>query len=533
MYLMRDNFRKALLNIIHHGDTDIFPFPFERHLFEDKLEESLDILEGIHSDLDTALGVSPPLTLVSLSQVGYYGFRRATLIEPFWNAYYLGLVISIADKIEQSRIPIDEDKVFSYRYEWNDTTNSLFKATTWIDYKKKCVELSNRYMFVLQTDISNFYDRINHHKLDNALRRVENSYISTGIMKLLSAFSKTISYGLPVGGPASRILAELALIQSDSNLKSRGIVFCRYADDYTIFCDSESECYNALILLTEKLAIDQLALQKGKTKIMATEEFRDINSFLDPQPADNEESDDEQKLLNISVRFDPYSATADEDYEKLKDAIREIDIIGILSKEVNKTAIDPTVTKQAIHAIKVLNEDKQASAVSILLDLNNLVTLSPVFPTIMRLVRSIYEDLSEESKTLVDDSLLNLFETDSYLTKIQLNLNYIVQVLAFRHSQAKTELFIKLYEAISNEFLKRQIIVALANWDCDFLLTDIKNNYPTMTRWERRAFIYASYFLGDEGKHWRTHNKNNFNKEETLIRDWSAERRQFHKPILV
>ncbi|MCZ7611906.1 MAG: hypothetical protein M5U17_17330 [Ignavibacterium sp.] len=29
--------------------------------------------------------------------------------------------------------------------------------------------------------------------------------------ELLSAFSGTISYGLPVGGPASRILAELAL----------------------------------------------------------------------------------------------------------------------------------------------------------------------------------------------------------------------------------------------------------------------------------------------------------------------------------
>jgi hypothetical protein len=63
---MRKHFKKALLNIIKHGDTDIFPFPFERYLFEEKNKESLDILESIHGDLDNAISESPPLTLVKL-----------------------------------------------------------------------------------------------------------------------------------------------------------------------------------------------------------------------------------------------------------------------------------------------------------------------------------------------------------------------------------------------------------------------------------------------------------------------------------
>jgi hypothetical protein len=37
---MRDYFKKALTNIFRHGNTDIFPFPFERYLFEQKLEEA-------------------------------------------------------------------------------------------------------------------------------------------------------------------------------------------------------------------------------------------------------------------------------------------------------------------------------------------------------------------------------------------------------------------------------------------------------------------------------------------------------------
>lgn len=348
---MRASFKKALENIIHYGDTDIFPFPFERHLFEDKFQESLDILDKIHKDLTSALSAFPPLTIESLSQVGYYGFRKATLIEPFWNAYFLGLVISIADKIEAMRIPEKDEVVFSYHYKWDDEKKTLFNNTTWIDYKRKCIELSNQYDCVLQTDISNFYDRINHHKLENALKRVVDprSDIPSRIIELLGVFSNTISYGLPVGGPAARILAELALNQSDFNLKSRKIVFCRYADDYTIFCNSESDGYNALLTLCEKLSNDQLALQKGKTKIISSEEFRDIHQFLDPKPVDDKNSDDEQKLLNISVRFDPYSPTAEEDYEHLKEAIQKIDIIGILSKEVNKSVIDQTVTKQAIN----------------------------------------------------------------------------------------------------------------------------------------------------------------------------------------
>ncbi len=316
-------------------------------------------------------------------------------------------------------------------------------------------------------------------------------------------------------------------------MKSRSIVFCRYADDYTIFCNSESEAYKILILLSEKLSNDQLGLQKNKTKIMSSDEFRDIHHFLDPKPAEDKNSEDEQKLLNISIRFDPYSPTAEEDYETLKEAIREIDIISILSKEVNKTRIDQTVTKQAINSIKVLSRLNQVRAIKILLDQNNLITLAPVFTTIIRSVRSIYEDLKDEGKILVDKSLLELFKNESYLTKIEINLNYLVQILSIRHSQEKEKLFVKLYETETNHFLKRQIIVAMANWNCHYWLVDIKNQFTTMTTWERRAFIYASFVLGDEGKHWRNHNKNLFSKEESLIRDWCSERYQNKKIILV
>ena len=530
---MKQHFEQALSNVIQHGDTDVFPFPFERLLFQEKFTDVVKVLENINRDIEKALSERPPLNLVKLSQVGYYGFRQVTLLEPFWNAYLLALVISLADKIEKKRISETQNKVFSYRFQWDANKSSLFKNTTWIDYKKQCVELSKSYKIVLQTDISNFYSRVNHHRLENELKRVDEiSDVPWKIMKLLGVFSGTISHGLPVGGPAARILAELSLNNTDYQLNMRGVIFCRYADDYTIFCNNESEAYKVLILLSEKLAIDQLGLQKDKTKIMSAEEYREIHLFLDPQ-ADAEIFSQEQKLLNISIRYDPYSATAVEDYDTLKEAVKEIDLIAILSKEVNKTKIDQTVTKQAINAIRVLSVYDQLQAVKVLLDPDNLNTLSPVFVTIMRVLRSIYNDFNKLGQDLVDKALLDLFRTESYLTKIELNLNYIVQILSLRRSHEKEELFIQLFESETDHFLKRQIIISMANWNCHYWLSDIKNRFTFMSTWERRAFIYASFFLGDEGKHWRSHVRNLFTIEETIIRDWCGERFINKNKILV
>jgi len=40
----------ALRNVAQHGDTDIFPFPFENLVFNDRLAEARAVLETIHKD---------------------------------------------------------------------------------------------------------------------------------------------------------------------------------------------------------------------------------------------------------------------------------------------------------------------------------------------------------------------------------------------------------------------------------------------------------------------------------------------------
>ncbi len=524
----------SLLNIAKHGDTDIFPFPFETHLFFDKPDECRNLLSELHKNFDAVLATNPPATIETLTQVGYTGFRWATLIEPFWNAYYLALVIHLAEQVESQRIPIDDAVVFSYRYGWNEAEAKLFKDITWSDYRKRAVELSQTSNFVVVTDIADFYPRIYHHRIENALNRLAApGDVPSRIMKLLSSFSKNVSYGLPVGGPASRMLAELALNATDFHLVRRNIAFCRYADDYCIFCKNKSDAYEILVLLSEKLYNEGLVLQKKKTKILSAEEFRETARLLDPADANDPLSTEEQKLLNISIRFDPYSPTAVEDYDALKAAVSQIDILGILGREVAKTAIDPTVVRQAINAIRALEPAAKEGAIRTLLDHENLLVLLPVFAAVMRAVRGVYDELSDPGKTYVDNALVTLYDEKSHLLSVELNLSYYIQALAKRHSRRKEEILIEIFQRFTNPMLRRQVVLMMANWNCHYWLSDIKNRYGGYTTWEKRAIILSSYALGDEGKHWRDHTKGSWNPMESLVRDWFADRYQKNRAMPV
>jgi len=71
---------RALKNIANHGDTDIFPFPFETHIFLEKPNECKAILLDIHNNFAQYLAQQTPSNLETLTQVGYTGFRWATPI---------------------------------------------------------------------------------------------------------------------------------------------------------------------------------------------------------------------------------------------------------------------------------------------------------------------------------------------------------------------------------------------------------------------------------------------------------------------
>lgn len=545
--------KSAIRNISTFGDTDIFPFPFEKHIFHDKPDLLQKALETLHVEFESELSRNPPDNINTLAPVGYTGFRWATQIDPLWNAYYLALVIEMGPSIEEARIPIKEESVFSYRFIKPDSDGRIFdEKVNWRAFmeksysvaeeaiktaaeKKKATrktaseetnEDSSESPYVILCDISDFYSRIYHHRVENALKWLNaKSDIVKRIVDVLQVFSGTVSYGLPVGGPASRLLAEISLNSVDKLLRGEGIRFCRFVDDYRIFCSTREEAYQRLIFLSEKLFNEGLSLQKAKTRILTAKEFMDESKLLMRfHQTDEENITEEEKLLRLTIHFDPYSDTRVDDYEKLKKQVSQVDIAGILGRELEKTRIDPTVTKQAITALRVLEPNQQKTILTSLLKHENLHTLAPVFSRLMTVLRGLYLDLDSKTQDIIDESLIELVERSSHIIKIDLNLAYLLQVLRRRCSHRTETLFVKLFRTNTNPLVRREIILAWITWRHNHSLTDLKKHFKALSKWERRAFIVGSYFLTDEGKFWRKHNDDTFDPGEVVVREWFADR---------
>lgn len=522
---MREFIGRAIDNVARLGDTDIFPFDFERHVLFDSRESTIDLLVDLHQNFEQRINDDPPDFAKTLVPVGYTGFRWATKIEPFWNVYYLSLVLELAPGIEAQRVPIDSRQVFSYRYHSDLPDHKMFADSTWRDYRRRASEIAAAQDFVAVTDIADFYPRIYHHRIENAIRRIPGAEATgTKLMKLLTVFSGRDSYGLPVGGPASRLLAELALNDVDQHLNGHRIRFCRYADDYTISAASRDDAHRALVTLAEKLSHEGLTLQKSKTKVMTRDEYLETVGLLDPVDPAAEGVAPEDRLLSISVRFDPYSPNAADDYEALKASLQEIDIVGILGREVAKASIDQAVARHAIAAVAVLDPRQKNGAIRTLLDGENIQVLAPVFLSVMRLIREVYDDLENSSKDYVDQFLVGLYENSSHLLSIDVNLAFYVQALGKRDSAQKREVLIRIYDSSRSWLVRRQVFTSMLNIGALFWLREQKQNFRNLSDLERRSMIVASYWLGDEGSHWRQAVRRGFSKPEELIRDWFAAR---------
>jgi hypothetical protein len=115
------HFERAIANVTKHGDTDIFPFPIENHVFFDRKDETVSLLLSLDDKFKDRLAQFPPSNHSALAPVGYEGFRWATQLDPIWNLYFLGIVLSIAEEIEAARIPKADNVIFSYRYRWDES----------------------------------------------------------------------------------------------------------------------------------------------------------------------------------------------------------------------------------------------------------------------------------------------------------------------------------------------------------------------------------------------------------------------------
>ena len=131
------------------------------------------------------------------------------------------------------------------------------------------------YCFVVDMDLSKFFDRVQHDVLmsrvahrvsDKRLLRVIGRFLRAGVM--VNGLVQSSHEGTMQGGPLSPLLANILLDDLDKELENRGLRFARYADDFQVFVRTHRSARRVFAsvqrFLTRKL---KLVVNQQKSRI--------------------------------------------------------------------------------------------------------------------------------------------------------------------------------------------------------------------------------------------------------------------------
>ena len=150
--------------------------------------------------------------------------------------------------------------------------------------------LNDGYEWVVDIDIEQFFDKVNHDKLIQILREQVNDsttlnlirkYLKAGVME--NGLEKATITGVPQGSVISPLLANIYLNTLDRLWEKYGLthgILVRYADDTVIICKNKKSANHALNLLQYIMAKLDLKLHPVKTKIISMWDGKEGFDFL-------------------------------------------------------------------------------------------------------------------------------------------------------------------------------------------------------------------------------------------------------------
>ncbi|WP_340394314.1 RNA-directed DNA polymerase [Paenibacillus sp. FSL E2-0177] len=371
----------------------------------------------------------------------------------------------------------------------------------WGLFQNYCIEQvdSTEYEYVVVADIADFFPRIYSHPLEQALGEAttKGNHVKA-LKKCLSQLNGSVSYGIPVGQAASRLLAELVLDDVDRGLMGEGYRHCRFVDDYRIFCKTEKEAFEGLATLANLLFENHgLTLQQHKTQVMTLERFeavvlrneddREISTLYEQF----HEIIERKGIIYVNYDFD-----FDELDEETQEEIRRLNLEEILESHLNE--VDDIDISLVRFLLKRLTQIGNPDSVDCLIE--NIEKLYPVFKEVMMYFQTI--DIETETKHRIGSTMIDLCQ-DSVVGHLEYNRILMLNIFTDDNEWNNEDKFSRLYTELSDQYSQRELILAMGRAGYDYWFRSRRRNVSDFTPWVKRAFLAASSSLpGDQAVHW-------------------------------
>ena len=484
----------AIRHVIRHGDTDIFPVPFE---YEALADEWPDLLKPLTQRNFRGLPLRSHLAWAVPK--GHTGFRIAHQLDPLDTLVYTALVYEMGKVIERSRQP--KTVACAYRFRPKDRGDFYPGDNGWATFTRRSRDLANKHTFVLHMDIADFYNQIYHHRLAGALEtagiskeRAENFEAYIG------GFTAWQSQGIPVGPSASSLLAECCLSDIDSSLRAMRIPFVRYIDDFRIFASTKANLVRVLHEVTKLLYTNhRLAIQSGKTYIQRAEEFIQRN-LDDPQRVFEGEMEDRLSELVDQLNSETgYEKTIDDvSEEQVGDEVQNC-LDSLFHESLQAVPIRFGTIRFVLREAARWGTDEMTALV-----VKHLESLTPIIGDVSRFLRRMVPNLTPHEARETGNSLLRVGKKSSHSGSDFLAICILdllasfPQLVSFRRAMAFAQ-----SRALALG-IRPQALLARAHGET-FWVRQHKEDLMEHGPWDRRAVIWAASVLpASERRAWLT-----------------------------
>jgi len=497
----------ALRHLNFEGEGDLFPKPFETDLLGKSWSTVRPMLEKI--DISSHTWSATRNVLVPKDEVS---FRRASQLDPLDAVLFTGIIYEAGRVIESRRRPLSENRVFSYRFDPQNNGSMFALGNPWGGFWRSALKYSSTASHVVVLDISDFYNQIYHHTIENQLNesQVSRAHVSA-ILNLLSTASSGVSRGIPIGPHSSHVLAELSLIPLDDYLSLKGYNYWLFVDDIHIACTSHQQAQISIYDVAKFLDTSQkLLLNKQKTEILTSREYRARAKLM---LVDNPINNEEKRILEIlQRRAGPYTRVALSDLapEDLK-FLQGANIEGILKSYLEPG--EPNYVRLRWFLRRLAQVGLPGGLEYIIANLQKCLPaigeVAAYLNSAKELYRGAWADIGE---ALISSLKQPIVATNEYLQIVLLSM--FSRITPLNHFHLLAQSFDIYGDAARREVLLAAAITpASTPW-----VQSIKTNFGLMDPWQRRALIFAAQRLPkDERRFWLKNLKTSLSPLEAVI----------------